>query len=487
MPAGPTLGTVAPMTGIRLAHLSDTHIGYEAYKTLSASGENQRGVDIARAFVNVCDDIVTADPSIVIHSGDVADRTVIPIRLMLLIRREIAKLASLRPDGTRRQVVIVAGNHELPRNRKEACFLELLRGLPGVHVVTTSYQQVTFDGSGTSYGCDPALSDLVVHALPHDVLKSVDFDLVRPLPSKMNIISSHGVAGGSELYVRSLGREFAIPTDVLARNWEYGALGHWHKQGPVPIAATGGKTRRSLRNESQGSAGATADLLSDATCCSGPGSELVDAAGESGRIWYAGSTENCGFGDLKDNGARRGWLHVTIAAGDEPVVQRRHLPIRSMFRLPALDAAGMTPDEITESLIARIKTVEVTGAVIGQIVDGVSRDVWSLVDLARVRSTAATALHYEVASRNVATARVDGRVEHRGLTEAGQVLAEQAGATLTDPALRAEVLVYATDLLNRRLEQFDRERDAGRVAGSAAADAASDPDRPLADYQEVSA
>lgn len=489
VPARLALGTVLPMTGIRLAHLSDTHIGYEAYKTLSAAGENQRGVDIARAFVNVCDDIVAADPSIVIHSGDVADRTVIPIRLMLLIRREIAKLASVRPDGTRRQVVIVAGNHELPRNRKEACFLELLRGLPGVHVITTSYQQVTFDGLGTSEGCDKSLNDLVVHALPHDVLKSVDFDIVRPVPGKMNIISSHGVAGGSELYVRSLGREFAIPTDVLARNWEYGALGHWHKQGPVPIVATGGRSRRSIKSADAVLTStlpvAPLDPLSSATCCNDSGSDVVDTTGESGRIWYAGSTENCGFGDLKDNGARRGWLHVTINAGQDPLVQRRHLPIRAMFRLPVLDAAGMTPEEITDALIARVKSVEISGSVIGQIVDGVSRDVWSLVDLVRVRATAATALHYEVATRNTATKRADGRVEHRGLAEASQVLSEQADASLTDVSLRAEVLAFASDLLNRRLEQFDRERDAGRVAASAAS--SSDDDQSFADMEEVSA
>jgi DNA repair exonuclease SbcCD nuclease subunit len=434
---------------ITLGHLSDTHIGYESYKALSVNGENQRSVDFAKAFTTVCDEIISANPMLVIHSGDVADRTVIPIRLMLLIRRQIERLASIRPDGTRRQVVIVAGNHELPRNRREACFLELLRGLPGVHLATTKYEQITFDGSGVSMGCDPALHNAVVHALPHDVLKTVDFDQVRPVPGKSNIISSHGVAGGSELYVRSLGREFAIPTDVLAREWEYGALGHWHKQGPIPLVSTGGVGR--LKSAAQSNGVVEPDEESD-----------------RGRIWYAGSTENCGFGDLRENGQRRGWLHVTINRGEEPAVRRRNLPIRSMFRLTNLDATGMTPEQITEALILPLRSAPITGAVVGQIVEGVGRDIWSLVDLRRVRDAAATALHYDVTLKPLAQKEESGSRsnEHRGLAEASDVMLERAIELIADAEQRQRAVTLASELLTVQLEKADRERDQAKVSGA---------------------
>lgn len=445
---------------ITLGHLSDTHIGYEAYKTLSVGGENQRSVDFAKAFIAVCDEIIASDPMIVIHSGDVADRTVIPIRLMILIRRQMERLASIRPDGTRRQVIIVAGNHELPRNRREACFLELLRGLPGVHLATTGYEKITFEGIGTSLGCDPLLADTVVHALPHDALKTVDFDIVRPVPGKINIISSHGVAGGSELYVRSLGREFAIPTDVLARDWEYGALGHWHKQGPVPIAATGAATRAELRKKLSGPDRAEYGALEP------------DEDSDRGRIWYAGSTENCGFGDLKDNGQRRGWLHVTVNQGDEPSVRRRNLPIRAMFRLPQLDATGMTPEQITDALVDRARKAPISGAVVGQIVEGIGRDVWSLVDLKRVRDAASTALHYDVTLKPLIrdTENESGHVEHRGLADAAEVIAERSLELIKEPEQRERAVKLANDLLTVQLEKVDRERDQARVSGSDASE-----------------
>ena len=415
---------------IRVAHLSDTHLGYEAYKSLNVSGENQRSADFARAFVNVCREIIAADPDVVIHSGDVADRTHIPIRVMLLIRAWFSQLAGVRPDGTRRQLVVVAGNHELPRNKKEACFLELFRGLPGVHIVTQGYEQVRFDGQGPSEGCSPILNNLIVHAIPHDALKTVDFELVTPVADFINIFSSHGVAGGTELYVRSLGREFAIPTDVLARGWDYGALGHWHKQGPVPIVSTGART---------------------------DGIVHVDADGRerNGRIWYSGSTENSGFGDLLDNGEERGWLDVLVQKGELPAVKRCNVPIRAMVRLPKADLTGLSPDEITNLLIDNIRISETTSSVVGQIVENVSRETWSLVDLQSVRAAASNALHYDVTVRHSRNIEQCGD-EHRGLSEVDTILVERANSLLLDSE-REPALMLARSLLARELARVEAD------------------------------
>jgi hypothetical protein len=381
---------------IKVAHLSDTHIGYEAYKTVSASGENQRAVDFAKAFISAVDAIILADPELVIHSGDVADRTQIPIRLMLLIRQQFTRLASIRPDGSRRQLVVVAGNHEIPRNRKEACFLELFKGLPGVHIVSKDYTVVDFTNASLTGGSSPSLSDVLVHALPHEALKSTDFSIVLPLSGKINIFSSHGVAGGSELYVRSLGREFAIPTDVLSRGWDYGALGHWHKQGPVNIVSTGGK-RKTKKNQIEVS---LANVERDEDGFT-PGIDYLDPNEEAqvGRLWYAGSTENSGFGDLRDNGTKRGWLLVHVKKGELPVVERKWVNIRAMFRLPAISCAGKSPDEITNLMLQQLKEANPAGAVVGQMLTDVTPQIWSLVDLPKVRKSATLALNYEVQVR----------------------------------------------------------------------------------------
>ena len=279
---------------MRIAHISDTHLGYEAYRTVSGGGENQRGTDVIRAFVRCVDDIVEWDPDLVIHSGDVAEKPNISVRMMLLIRQQFARLAGLS-----------------------------------------------------------------VTCVPHEALKDLAleerFEEVAPIPGRTNILVSHGVAGGSSLYRRVLGREYTIPTDVIVRDWDYAALGHWHKQGPV---------------------------------------------GAAGKAWYAGSTENMGFGDLRDNGDERGYLRVTIEQGRTDV-HVRNLPIRQMLRLPVIDASEKNIEEIEEAIQQNIEKAKadnkMAGSIVGQHVMGCSREKWALVPVAKIRERAnETALYYEV-------------------------------------------------------------------------------------------
>lgn len=421
---------------IRVAHLSDSHLGYEAYPALAASGINQRGQDVVKAFMNSVIDIERWDPPLVIHSGDLAERAFVSVRYMLVARQALARLAGVRADGTRRQVVIIAGNHDQPHFHKEACFLELYRDIPGVHVVTTRYDQIRF---GTAEAAAPELRDVVVHSLPHSVLKSVDFELVQPLPGKTNILTAHGVAGGSELFRRALGREYAIPTDVLSRAWDYVALGHWHKQGPVPLISAG-----------------------------------ANKSDDVGRCWYAGSTENMGFGDLRDNGTRRGYLRVALSPGAMPEVVRQHLPIRSMFRLPVLEGQGLTPAEIGEALKNHIRQGNVTGAVVGQIVTGVTRDIWSLVDKEAVRRAASGALHYDLAPSFAAVRAADAAAgdSSRGVLGDLGALLEQTASELLSADERGDALVVARNLLGSALEDMAAGGEGAAAASVAEEEAA---------------
>lgn len=368
-------GTV-PHMPIKLAHFSDTHLGYEAYPALSAHGNNQRGEDIVRAFVNVSSDIAAWDPDLVIHSGDVLEKPKPDLRYMKAAEVEFAKLTR-RPDGSLRPVVVLAGNHEQSRNRKEVCWLDLIGRIEGLFVVTQKYTRLRFDDRF------PGLENVVVHAIPHDTLKTVDQTTIVPEDGAINILTAHGVAGGSELFFRALGREHAIDEDMLLRGWDYGALGHWHKQGPVTL---------------------------------GPGAP-------DPRIWYSGSTENMGFRDMRDNSDKRGYLRVEL--GDGPVqVTPVALPTRRMFRLPVVDAEGKTAADITADLLANIASADLDDAVVGQVVTNVPRDLWSLVDTAKVREAAAGALHFEITTRYAgAAASGDSPTDEQGPGELETLIA----------------------------------------------------------------
>ena len=413
---------------IRLAHVSDTHIAYSAYRAVAANGENQRSVDVARAFARNVEEIRAWDPPLVVHSGDIADRVNIPVRAMLFIRQQLERMAEIRPDGTRRQVVVIAGNHELPSRRNEACFLELYRNIPGVHIVCDEYKIVRFGADAPA-----ELAEVAVHCVPHDTWKDLAHDQrmdeVAPIPGLINVLLAHGVAGGSTLFKRVMGREYHIPTEVLAREWEYGALGHWHKRGPV------------------------------------------GAGGSSSRVWYAGSTENNGFGDIVDNDETRGHLRVTIERGELPKVSHVPVSIRAMFRLPVLDGGGKTPEEIADALVANLKKVKDEGrlaeAVVGQVVTGVPRDVWALVDTTAARRLAEAALHYELTVRPVHLEREDSPDKRPGvLAGVDEVLVGIAESLVRDQAQRDSALDMARALLGRHLAHVTEDSSEEDTANS---------------------
>lgn len=418
--------TVSGMsTAFDLAHWTDTHVGFTQYPvTHNSSGRPQRELDVLRAFVKVAEDITAWDPPISIHAGDVADKAVITYRHQLIIKETFRKL-SVRKDGSQRINIVISGNHDQPRATNEPCFLEpTLRYLPGVVVVTSRYEAVDLRPYVERGEADESLRDVVVHCIPHDQLKRESFDEITPWPGRTNILVTHGVVGGSELYKRAVGREYAIPTDVIARDWDYVALGHWHKRTPVSVS---GRTD----------------------------------VGTS-HIWYAGSPENMSFRDLKDNVDGRGYLRVRVNPGAKPDVTPVDLPIRAMFRLPALDATGMTFEEITAALKARVRDANITGAVVGQRVEGVSRDIWSLVDIAAVKGVAEAALWYEVTPVFTRPAAVDGEPAD-GKDELGDLasmLATRAAALCSDDE-RDAVLDLARKLLGSALADTPTEDGAG--------------------------
>lgn len=408
----------APSENMKLAHFSDTHIGYRAYEALTPRGNNQREADIVSAFRLTVASINEWEPDLVIHAGDVADAPRLDHRLMLVAKRELTKLTA----GGERPVVVIAGNHDAPRSRRDVCFLELFADIPGLHIVTQGYEQIN-------------LGDTVIHALPHDTLKSVDMDEVRPVRGKTNILTSHGVAESTELFLRAVGREFPIKAEVMLRDWEYIALGHWHKRGPVHL---GGEHGPGARNTS--------------------------------RIWYAGSTENISFRDLRDdNGMRRGWLAVDI--GSDIAVDERDIDIRPMFRLPSLDGEGMGPEEITAELLRRLDSSRIRNAVVGQEITGVSRDIWSLVDHVSVRAAARDALHYQITLRPLrAEARVttdDGEKSGAGLGQidevVGQIIAKKASAEEAE-TVAAVVATFLKDALGEEHAGNETAADTGEAA-----------------------
>jgi len=348
---------------LRLAHLSDTHLGFTQYSARTLSGRPAREQDFVRAFKNVIDHINIYDPPLVIHSGDFYDKAYISLRMQKIGQHGLQELTR-RPDGTTRAVVIISGNHDQPADPREPSALELNDPIPGLYVATSAVKVIDFSAAVAAGELDPALDNVVVTAVPHDQLRTLNQDVLRPLDGKVNVLVAHGVVGGSDLYKTTKGREFAISSDIIGRGWHYVALGHWHKRCPV---AGGGKTTTTTP------------------------------------AYYAGSSENNGFSDVADNDCTtgRGYLQVHINTSrvhdpDPPTVTGIDLPVRAMSTLPPIDAAGKTISDIELLAAEHIASADITGAVIRQRIINISSDEWRLINTGKLNKLAQHALVYTV-------------------------------------------------------------------------------------------
>jgi DNA repair exonuclease SbcCD nuclease subunit len=206
---------------LRLVHLADLHLGYRQYQRLTPGGINQREADVARTFELAVDRVIELAPEIVIVAGDVfhSVRPSNPAILHAFIH--FSRLVQALP-ATR--VVIIAGNHDVPRSAETGSILKLFSRIGKdfselrIDVVDREPQRIAMP----EY-------DLSVLAVP-------DVPGIRPIFNvdpefKYNVLALHGEIEGVLPMTGATPERAAmvIPVkDLRATDWSYVALGHYH-------------------------------------------------------------------------------------------------------------------------------------------------------------------------------------------------------------------------------------------------------------------
>ena len=206
-----------PDPGMRLVHLSDTHLGRAEYRRYDPAQQiNQREADIYRAFGEIIDHILDTGPDLVIHAGDLFDNIRPSNRAISEAFRQLYRLSEAHIP-----TVIVAGNHSTPREKSAGTVFELLQYIPFIHPVY-----------GGKYEKIP-IGNVAVHALPHtysdeDLRDSVE--MLTPDPRfKYNVMVAHAAIKGSGEASWGEFKEQVIPPGALDPGFDYIALGHYHK------------------------------------------------------------------------------------------------------------------------------------------------------------------------------------------------------------------------------------------------------------------
>lgn len=283
---------------IRIAHLSDTHLGYRGLNKVDPeTGRNQRTIDVDQAFERAITDILRRDVDLVIHSGDVFHHTRPTWHSLRLFIRQMRRI-----EQAGIPTVVIAGNHDTPRLRTGGSAYSVLDlALPEIRFAA-DYEDVHITEEPF------AAMNLHIQAIPHGALTNPDPVAPLVMPGRRNILVCHGMVPGIlKPGQHTEAGEQELNTALLDSRFDYIALGHYHvPMQPAPKA------------------------------------------------WYAGSTERFGFGDWN---VTPGYTLVTMGAPGEAVeVEHIDLPARPMVSLkPVSGSGGLLARDIADRILGQLQ------------------------------------------------------------------------------------------------------------------------------------
>lgn len=310
---------------LRIAHLSDTHLGYRALFRATPEGRNQRAVDIERAYTTVVDDVLSPgrDVDLVVHSGDVFhhSRPSYPA-----IRTFIQQTRRLCAAGI--PVVVIAGNHDTPRLRTSGTVFDIVALALTDCTFVTGYHLETVPIPGL---------DVAVTAVPHGRLTDGETPDVAPRPGAVNILTTHGLVNGLDVPgVYHEPGEQRLDDALFHGAFDYIALGHIH-QHYRPRATSA--------------------------------------------MWYSGATERIGWNDRE---IRPGYTLVELDRGSLPLVTP--IPIetaRQMLQLGAISGDGKGARELADDILhsagIQARTTAMVRVELRDVDRAVRREVESIV------------------------------------------------------------------------------------------------------------
>ena len=343
---------------MKLVHFSDIHLGYRQYQRQTPTGLNQREADIAAAFRKTIEKTIELQPDLVVIGGDVFHNVRPTNPAILHAYKQFSRLVEMLPDAI---VVMVAGNHDLPRTSETGCLLALFQTL-GIRVAVDKPERFTFRGG-----------ELSVLAVPHAMGPRPKLD---PDPNaRYNVLLIHDELEG---LIRRFGLPFERSSEELTREeigaerWSYVALGHYH------------------------------------SCY-----KVAPNAFYSGSLEYA-STNIWGEREFEEEpeGKGKGFIEYDLETGAHEF--HRLAPIapypRRVIDLPEISAAGLTPEEVSADIRRKVDACEggIDDQIVRLVVSDIERHIIRDLDHRAIREYKRRALHFHLDTRKPDPKRTTG-------------------------------------------------------------------------------
>lgn len=395
---------------MRLVHLSDLHLGFRQFSRQTPDGVNQREADVAATCSRAIDQVIALAPEIVLVGGDVFHHVRPANSAILDGFRMFARLRARLPNAV---IIMIAGNHDVPRSADSGCILQLFRELD-VRVVYRGIEHI-----------DDAAHDLSVVAVPYVTATGADTEATAALTTpvdaprrRFNVLLAHDeVRGVLPHATPSSGRPNA-PVDPLAlarEPWDYVALGHYHVYRR--IALTHAATGRDIPCYYSGSLDYTS---------SNPWFDLREEAAATATA----------------PGAGKGFIEHDLATGAH--VFHPVAPARPLLDLPSIDGLTLTAPDLDARIASAVEAAgdSVNNAIVRLVVHNVTRHVVRTLDFAPLRELRRRTMHFHLDTRPpvVRDARPEATVAGRRATLRDR-LADRLQERALAPGLDRERLV----------------------------------------------
>lgn len=199
---------------MRILHVSDTHLGFQAFDVVNEKGINAREQDMYAVFEHTVNRILEIKPDAVIHSGDFFHRPSPSNRALTFGLEQLRRICDAGIP-----VFIIAGNHETPKTVYTSPILRAFKSLPCVRpFFGETWESAELDG-------------VVIHGVPHindTRILQEQLERLKPQPGKFNILMLH-TSLGKRFLMEEYGEQiFPEAFQEKLNGFQYLALGHWH-------------------------------------------------------------------------------------------------------------------------------------------------------------------------------------------------------------------------------------------------------------------
>ncbi|KYK20256.1 DNA repair exonuclease [Thermoplasmatales archaeon SG8-52-2] len=321
---------------MKILHISDSHLGYSAYRKATPDGINQREIDTYFAFEQFVDYAIKSKPDLILHAGDLFDSVRPNNRAITFAVDQILRISEKNIP-----FVIIAGNHEHPRLKETGHIFSIFNHIDNIYpVYNAKYEVLSFNISE---------KNVKVHAIPQCELKNqFESELERLKPdtdADYNILVSHGAVTGIQVFSMNEFNELIIPVKVLSEKFDYIALGHYHKF-----------------------------------------TKLADNA------FYSGSTERFSYIDAPD---KKGFIEIQLGKGkiESNFIE---LDIRQMIDNKPILCSNLKLEEIMKKIKDAVKEINPKEKTFRIILDDIPAQMYRNLDFSDIKKMSSEAVHYEI-------------------------------------------------------------------------------------------